>query len=68
MGQKTEDRPYAYSIPETGRQLGGISRPTVYRLVQAGRLDLRKVGFRSVITAESIEQVLEAGKPEAAAP
>ena len=63
MAREVDLRPMAYSIMETQRQLGGISRPSVYRLVRSGLLDLRKVGHRSVITAESIERVLEAGRP-----
>jgi excisionase family DNA binding protein len=35
-------------------QLGGISRPTLYRLVNDRELDLVKIGTRSFITSESL--------------
>jgi excisionase family DNA binding protein len=50
-----------YPIAET-EQLLGISHATVYRLVRAGHLDLKKIGGKSVITAESIDRFV-AGLP-----
>lgn len=47
--------PLAYSIPETGRMLGGICRASVYRLVNRQELELVKIGGRSMITAQSIK-------------
>jgi excisionase family DNA binding protein len=38
----------------------GISRATVYRLVNQGKLDLVKVGRRSLITMESQRALLAA--------
>ena len=44
-----------YSIPETGRRLGGIGRSKVYSLVNSKRLKLVKIGRRSAITQESVD-------------
>jgi hypothetical protein len=53
------ERPLGYSIEETQRQLGNCSRAHVYRLVQAKKLTLAKVGGRSIITSRSIEELVE---------
>jgi excisionase family DNA binding protein len=52
-----------YSPRET-EVLLGISHATLYRLLAAGKLDARKIGSKTVITAESIERFLE-GLPRA---
>jgi excisionase family DNA binding protein len=52
---------YLYSIRET-RTLLSVSHAQLYRLINAGRLDARKIGSRTLIPAESIEQFL-AGLP-----
>ena len=44
-----------YSPRETEALLG-ISHATCYRLINAGKLDARKIGSKTVITAESIER------------
>ena len=46
-----------YSPRETENILG-VSHATLYRLINAGRLDARKVGGKTVITATSIEAFL----------
>lgn len=43
-----------YSIPECERELG-IGKTMVYRLVAKGRLDLVKIGNRSLITGKSMQ-------------
>jgi hypothetical protein len=60
------DRPFAYSIENTRKQLGDCSRAHVYRLVNRGLLELTHAGSRSLITTRSIEKLLEAGLQEAA--
>jgi excisionase family DNA binding protein len=52
-----------YSPKETEALLG-ISHATCYRLINAGKLDARKIGGKTTITAASIEQFL-AGLPRA---
>jgi excisionase family DNA binding protein len=46
-----------YSPKEVQRILG-ISRATVYRLLAARRLDARKLNGKTVITADSIGQLI----------
>jgi len=52
-----------YSPRETEALLG-ISHSTCYRLINAGKLDARKLGSKTAITAESIERLL-VGLPKA---
>jgi excisionase family DNA binding protein len=46
-----------YSPKETETLLS-VSHAQLYRLIGAGRLDARKIGSRTLITAESIETFL----------
>jgi len=46
-----------YSIKETEALLS-ISHAQVYRLINDGRLDARKIGAKTVITAASLESFL----------
>ncbi|MEZ5211267.1 MAG: helix-turn-helix domain-containing protein [Gordonia sp. (in: high G+C Gram-positive bacteria)] len=46
-------------IEETQEQLGGISRTTVYGLVNAKRLEKVNIGRRGFITADSIERYID---------
>ncbi len=41
-------------IPDAQSQLGGVSRPTVYRLVNEGQLTKVNIGKRGFITAKSL--------------
>jgi len=50
-----------YPPAETERMLG-ISHATLYRLLRAGRLDAKKIGVKTLITAASIERFI-AGLP-----
>jgi predicted site-specific integrase-resolvase len=52
-----------YSPRET-EQILGVSHATLYRLIAAGRLDARKLDTKTLITAESISQLI-AGLPTA---
>lgn len=55
-----------YSAAET-EQILGVSHATLYRLLRAGRLDAKKIGCKTVITAESIQQFI-AGLPSVGRP
>lgn len=46
-----------YSPRETELILG-VSHATLYRLITTGRLDARKLGSKTLITASSIERLL----------
>ena len=59
--------PLAVSVPEAKRQLGDCSTATVYRLLDKGALEKRKIGGRTVITMESIKALLAAPAPPLAA-
>src|SRR5689334_2031367 len=48
-----------YSVRETRALLGQISHATVYRLINAGRLDARKLAGKTVITGDSIERLAD---------
>jgi excisionase family DNA binding protein len=50
--------------PKEAQTLLGVSHASLYRLLRAGRLDARKIGAKTVITAESIERFI-AGLPTA---
>jgi hypothetical protein len=53
MAAQTTDR-LLVPIPDTCAQLGGVSRTTVYELVNAGLLVKVNINRRSFITAESL--------------
>ncbi|GAY19727.1 helix-turn-helix domain-containing protein [Sphingobium fuliginis] len=55
-----------YSIKDAGALLGGICRASVYNAVNRGDLELVKVGGRSIITAKSIQELVQRGQREAA--
>lgn len=45
-------------MTETQERLGKIGRTMVYRLVNAGELQLVKIGTRSFITSESLDDYI----------
>ena len=53
-----EHEPIGYSLKVAGEIAGNISRATIYRLVRHGKLELVKIGGRSIITRRSIERLL----------
>jgi excisionase family DNA binding protein len=56
--------------PKEAEGILGVSHATLYRLINAGRLDARKIDGKTVITASSIEAFLaslpKVGTPAAA--
>lgn len=48
----------AYSIPEAAAAIS-IGRSKIYNLIAEGRLEIRKIGKRTVITAASLKKLLE---------
>lgn len=52
------DQALAYSIPHAA-QITGLGKTSIYRLVNEGQLQLRKVGTRSLITASSLRAFIE---------
>lgn len=55
-----EDEPRRFlSLKATGRVLGGITEPTIRKLVRQKHLQLVKIGHRSFITIRSIDAYAE---------
>lgn len=50
--------PNLVSIADTQARLGGVSRTTVYKLIDDGKLKRAKVGARAMITRDSLEAYL----------
>lgn len=50
---------YLVSIMETRRRLGGLSRTTVYKLIENNDIEKVKIGARTMIIAESIKLYAE---------
>jgi hypothetical protein len=48
----------AYTVPEALAAIG-IGRTNFYKIAREGRLDLRKVGGRTVVTAVSLRRLIE---------
>jgi excisionase family DNA binding protein len=66
---KTEEQPKQrrlYSIHETAQQLGGLGRTTIYELAKRGDIQLVKIGARSFVTDESLNQYVERLTPKTA--
>jgi hypothetical protein len=55
--------PLAVSVPEAKRHLGDCSTATVYRLMDRGALEKRKLGGRTLITMASIKALLQTPEP-----
>lgn len=65
-----EDHPpkLLFPIDAARWQLGGISRPTLYRLIARGDLVKVNIGVRGFVTADSITAYLDRLTAEAKAP
>lgn len=48
----------SYNVKEAAKALG-IGRTTLYKLIEQGRLDPKKIGKRTVFRAEDLRQLLE---------
>ncbi|MCL0043417.1 helix-turn-helix domain-containing protein [Dehalococcoidia bacterium] len=56
MQQKTEKR--AYTMQEASAYLGGVSRPTLYKLISDGDLRSFHIGTRRYFTKESLDDYI----------
>ncbi len=65
MEQITRPRPAAYSILEACRQLT-ISRTTLYRLIDDGKIRRVKLGKRALIPSSEIDRILAGDETDAA--
>ena len=57
--------PLAVPIPEAAR-LGGVGRSTIYAEVKQGKLKVRKVGRRTIISMDDLRTWLASKTGEAA--
>ena len=48
----------AYTVPEALAAIG-IGRTNLYKLARQGKLDLRKVGARTLVTAASLHRLID---------
>lgn len=56
-----QGNPLAYSIPEAIR-LTSLGRTNLYKLIAQGRLDVCRVGRRTLISADSLRNLLLGAK------
>ncbi|MFN3619609.1 helix-turn-helix domain-containing protein [Sphingorhabdus sp.] len=56
------DQALAYTINDAAR-VSGLGRTTLYKLAGEGKIELRKIGARSIITASSLRALIE-GEPQ----
>jgi Helix-turn-helix domain len=63
-GPRRERKKQELFSPREAEEMIGISHSKLYRLINAGRLDARKIDNKTVITVESIENFI-AGLPKA---
>lgn len=50
--------PLAYSVSEACR-VSSIGRTRLYQLIAEGRLEVRKIGKRTIIPAESLRRLID---------
>jgi excisionase family DNA binding protein len=62
--RRTAPMSRAYYSPREAEAILGVSHATLYRLLAAGRLEARKLGVKTLISAESIAGLI-AGMPRA---
>ena len=56
---RRDARTRAFTIDAARERLGNIGRTTVYGLIADGKLDAVKLGSRTLITAASVESLLQ---------
>jgi len=52
------DDKIAYTVPEALAAIG-IGRTNFYKLAREGKIDLRKIGGRTVVTAASLHRLVD---------
>jgi excisionase family DNA binding protein len=60
MSARSEERRRALSIQETARTCG-LSRATIYRLIEQKKLATLKIGSRRLVRPEAIDALLSGG-------
>lgn len=52
---KANDEQLAYSVSEAAKAIS-VGKSTIYRLINDGEIDARKIGTRTLITASSLRR------------
>jgi len=60
--------PLLYDMDKTGEILGGISKPTIYRLIRRGKLHPIKQGKRTGFTAKELRAYVSELEAQAQGP
>lgn len=55
---RTESKPAAMSVPSAAHMMG-VSRATVYRLINNGDIESLNIGTRRLVRRDSIERFLD---------
>lgn len=61
MNKISNGAPLAYSIKEASRATS-LGRTKIYQLIASRRLDVIRIGKRTLIPAQSLHQLLEDGQ------
>jgi excisionase family DNA binding protein len=61
----TAGAPLLLSYPEAQRQLGGVHRGTVLKMIQRGELERVRIGRRAMITWRSMLALMQRATEEA---
>lgn len=59
-------KPLGLNVNDARQTLGGVSRATLYRMINKNELELIRIGGRSIITMKSIEARMDQAVAEAA--
>lgn len=60
---ETHIEPLAYSIDEACR-VSSLGRTNLYRFIREGKLDIRRLGGRTLVPAESLRRLIEQAPTE----
>jgi excisionase family DNA binding protein len=63
MDAQTDTQRLAYSLEESAQAIG-LSRRTLYNLIEAGSLRTVKLGRRRVVPVEELTRILADAQPE----
>lgn len=66
MTTDTEPARLLLTIPDACKMLGGITRPTLYGLINRRQLDRVRIGTRAFITVESLRAFIDRSLVESA--
>jgi excisionase family DNA binding protein len=56
----TQDAPLAFTITDAARKIG-VSSSLIWKLARTGRLDLVRVGGRTLVRADDLQKLINGG-------